>query len=59
MPNLIHLHILECLKCHDLGFVVDRFDHSKRTPCDCRAARVKWTKAERAVKPVRWDNNGL
>lgn len=39
MPNLIHLHILNCLKCHDLGFIVNRFDHSQRTPCTCQAAR--------------------
>ncbi len=40
MPgNLIRLHIIKCLRCHDLGFVLDPFDHSKRTPCTCQAAR--------------------
>jgi hypothetical protein len=47
--NLMALYVIKCIACYDLGEVIDRFDHSKRRHCGCRAAGdlTKWGLAER------------
>jgi hypothetical protein len=37
MSNLLRVHIIKCYHCYDLGYIIDRFDHSKRARCHCRA----------------------
>ena len=40
MENLIRAHIIKCLRCYDLGQIIDRFDHGRRRPCGCGAGKL-------------------
>jgi hypothetical protein len=30
---------IRCMVCYDFGEIIDRFDHSKRRPCECGVAK--------------------